>query len=84
MLLVPTVLLTVGVVYCQMHYAVDALAGLASVRRGRAGAYGSACSEAVGRRVGTGAATMRRRTTKGDSVEESPLRAPFLPRTTER
>ena len=25
---VPTVLLTVGVVYCQMHYAVDALAGL--------------------------------------------------------
>ena len=24
----PTVLLTVGVVYCQMHYAVDALAGL--------------------------------------------------------
>jgi membrane-associated phospholipid phosphatase len=27
-LLVPTVLLTVGVVYCQMHYAVDALAGL--------------------------------------------------------
>jgi membrane-associated phospholipid phosphatase len=28
-LLVPTVLLTVGVVYCQMHYAVDALAGLA-------------------------------------------------------
>ncbi|HUR94950.1 MAG TPA: phosphatase PAP2 family protein [Gemmatimonadales bacterium] len=28
LLLVPTVLLTVGVVYCQMHYAVDALAGL--------------------------------------------------------
>ncbi|HKT60093.1 MAG TPA: phosphatase PAP2 family protein [Gemmatimonadales bacterium] len=27
-LLVPTVLLTVGVIYCQMHYAVDALAGL--------------------------------------------------------
>lgn len=27
-LLVPTVLLTIGVVYCQMHYAVDALAGL--------------------------------------------------------
>jgi membrane-associated phospholipid phosphatase len=27
-LLVPTVLLTVGVVYCQMHYAVDAVAGL--------------------------------------------------------
>lgn len=26
----PTVLLTVGVVYCQMHYAVDALAGLAT------------------------------------------------------
>lgn len=25
----PTALLTVGVVYCQMHYAVDALAGLA-------------------------------------------------------
>jgi hypothetical protein len=28
LLLVPTLLLTVGVVYCQMHYAVDALAGL--------------------------------------------------------
>ncbi|HKU59731.1 MAG TPA: phosphatase PAP2 family protein, partial [Gemmatimonadales bacterium] len=27
-LLIPTVLLTLGVVYCQMHYAVDALAGL--------------------------------------------------------
>lgn len=27
-LMIPTVLLTVGVVYCQMHYAVDALAGL--------------------------------------------------------
>ncbi len=29
-LLLPTVLLTVGVVYCQMHYGVDALAGLAT------------------------------------------------------
>ncbi|HEU4700166.1 MAG TPA: phosphatase PAP2 family protein [Gemmatimonadales bacterium] len=29
LLLVPTILLTVAVVYCQMHYAVDALAGLA-------------------------------------------------------
>jgi membrane-associated phospholipid phosphatase len=29
LLVAPTVLLTVGVVYCQMHYAVDALAGLA-------------------------------------------------------
>jgi hypothetical protein len=27
-LLIPTALLTIGVVYCQMHYAVDALAGL--------------------------------------------------------
>jgi hypothetical protein len=27
-LAVPTALLTIGVVYCQMHYAVDALAGL--------------------------------------------------------
>lgn len=27
-LLLPTLLLTLGVVYCQMHYAVDALAGL--------------------------------------------------------
>jgi hypothetical protein len=26
--LIPTVLLTVGVVYCQMHYGVDALSGL--------------------------------------------------------
>ena len=29
MLAIPTTLLTVSVVYCQMHYAVDALAGLA-------------------------------------------------------
>jgi membrane-associated phospholipid phosphatase len=29
LLLLPTVLLTIGVVYCQMHYGVDALAGLA-------------------------------------------------------
>ena len=28
MLLLPTILLTLGVVYCQMHYGVDALAGL--------------------------------------------------------
>jgi membrane-associated phospholipid phosphatase len=28
MLLLPTVLLTAGVVYCQMHYAVDALGGM--------------------------------------------------------
>jgi membrane-associated phospholipid phosphatase len=28
-LLIPTALLTLGVVYCQMHYGVDALAGLA-------------------------------------------------------
>ena len=28
-LLLPTVLLTLGVVYCQMHYGVDALSGLA-------------------------------------------------------
>ena len=29
LLLVPTMLMAVGVVYCQMHYAVDALAGIA-------------------------------------------------------
>ncbi len=29
LLILPTILLTVGVVYCQMHYAVDAVAGLA-------------------------------------------------------
>jgi membrane-associated phospholipid phosphatase len=29
LLVLPTVLLSVGVVYCQMHYGVDALAGLA-------------------------------------------------------
>jgi membrane-associated phospholipid phosphatase len=28
-LVVPTLLLTIGVVYCQMHYGVDALSGLA-------------------------------------------------------
>jgi membrane-associated phospholipid phosphatase len=27
-LTIPTILLTIGVVYCQMHYAVDALAGV--------------------------------------------------------
>jgi hypothetical protein len=29
-LVIPTALLTIGVVYCQMHYGVDALAGLAT------------------------------------------------------
>jgi membrane-associated phospholipid phosphatase len=29
LLLIPTMLMTVGVVYCQMHYGVDAIAGLA-------------------------------------------------------
>ena len=29
LLLIPTMLMAVGVVYCQMHYAVDALAGIA-------------------------------------------------------
>jgi membrane-associated phospholipid phosphatase len=29
LLLIPTTLLTIGVVYCQMHYGVDVLAGLA-------------------------------------------------------
>jgi membrane-associated phospholipid phosphatase len=29
LLLIPTLLLAIGVVYCQMHYGVDALAGLA-------------------------------------------------------
>lgn len=28
LLLIPTILLTVGVVYCQMHYAVDAISGI--------------------------------------------------------
>jgi membrane-associated phospholipid phosphatase len=40
-LLAPTVLLAVGVVYCQMHYGVDALAGLG---------LGAAVAIAVGRR----------------------------------
>ncbi len=49
LLVVPAVLLTVGVVYCQMHYAVDALAGVALatlvivagslLERGAAGAH---------------------------------------------
>jgi membrane-associated phospholipid phosphatase len=38
-LVVPTMLLTIGVVYCQMHYGVDALAGLL-VGVGVAGAVG--------------------------------------------
>jgi membrane-associated phospholipid phosphatase len=38
LLLVPTGLLLVAVVYCQMHYAVDALAGLGiGVLAGEAG-----------------------------------------------
>jgi membrane-associated phospholipid phosphatase len=28
-MVIPTLLLAVGVVYCQMHYGVDALGGLA-------------------------------------------------------
>lgn len=48
LLFVPTVLLTVGVVYCQMHYAVDALAGLA-VGVAVAGSVGR-WSEVEGRR----------------------------------
>jgi len=46
-LLVPTILLTVGVVYCQMHYAVDALAGLA-LGSGVALAVGTAVSRQDG------------------------------------
>jgi membrane-associated phospholipid phosphatase len=38
-LLIPTLLLTVGVVYCQMHYAVDSIAGVL-VGAGMAGAFG--------------------------------------------
>ena len=40
LLVIPTVLLTVGVVYCQMHYAVDAAAGVT---------VGAAVSWGVGR-----------------------------------
>jgi membrane-associated phospholipid phosphatase len=42
-LAVPTILLTVGVVYCQMHYGVDAVAGLA-IGAGVAWALGTARS----------------------------------------
>ena len=38
LLAVPTVLLTVGVVYCQMHYAVDAVAGVVVAGLALAGA----------------------------------------------
>lgn len=41
-LVVPTVLLTIGVVYCQMHYGVDAIAGLA---------VGAAVALVLGRRT---------------------------------
>ena len=44
-LVAPTLLLTVGVVYCQMHYGVDALAGLA---------VGAAVALGTGRIAGTG------------------------------
>jgi len=44
-LLVPTLLLTVGVVYCQMHYGVDAVAGLA---------VGGLVTWTVGRKSGKG------------------------------
>jgi membrane-associated phospholipid phosphatase len=51
-LLVPTLLLTVGVVYCQMHYAVDALAGLA---------VGGLVSFIVGSEIGKSASRNRKR-----------------------
>ena len=44
-LLIPTGLLTVGVVYCQMHYGVDALGGLA---------MGGLVTWLLGKGVGTG------------------------------
>jgi membrane-associated phospholipid phosphatase len=44
-LLVPTLLLTLGVVYCQMHYGVDALAGLG---------VGAVIALALGRPAGRG------------------------------
>ena len=44
LLVIPTLLLTVGVVYCQMHYGVDALAGLA---------VGGLVALLVGRKVGS-------------------------------
>jgi membrane-associated phospholipid phosphatase len=45
-LTIPTILLTIGVVYCQMHYAVDALAGVAV---GGFMAWGSGVEKTVGR-----------------------------------
>jgi membrane-associated phospholipid phosphatase len=52
-LLVPTLLLTVGTVYCQMHYAVDALTGvvvgLAAVVAGRLVGGGRVTSREEGR-----------------------------------
>ena len=49
-LVLPTLLLSVGVVYCQMHYAVDALAGLGvgigvGIGVGRVGRVGGVGSE---------------------------------------
>ena len=52
LLMVPTLLLTVGVVYCQMHYGVDALAGVL---------LGSVVAWAFGRGV-------RERITRGENV----------------
>jgi membrane-associated phospholipid phosphatase len=49
-MLVPLVLLTIGVVYCQMHYAVDALSGLA------VGALASAAAPWIWRGGGAGGA----------------------------
>jgi hypothetical protein len=53
-LVVPTLLLTVGVVYCQMHYAVDAMAGagtgmLMGILMGRARGAGGGEREAARR-----------------------------------
>jgi membrane-associated phospholipid phosphatase len=52
LLLVPTLLLTVGVVYCQMHYGVDALAGLA---------VGTMVTWAVERKAGTKSVSGKRK-----------------------
>jgi membrane-associated phospholipid phosphatase len=51
-LLIPTTLLTVGVVYCQMHYGVDALAGLA---------IGVLVTSSVGRQSVSGKSEVRQR-----------------------
>ena len=70
-LAVPTVLLTVGVVYCQMHYAVDAVAGAMVGAGGRVEAEGEEKGGEDGKTEGR-----RRRKDGGGETKRTERRVP--------